>query len=214
MFDRLVVARSRTLQFDRFPRPACGPLTRSLCEAVPIQQHFGTHHQRHGSRVSLATSRQCPGHIQSEISRPIYIFLPRSRDFADVLLGSIPSWRLTIFVTLAALAVLLTLPFVTTRSKAPLERHSFGAYEPVRPLLAISDEKRPDPIRWLQENSNNKYAMSGSMLHLRGRRRPRAAIISLVRNSELAGMMQSIRQLELRWNRKYQVSLFLPSFIR
>jgi len=30
-------------------------------------------------------------------------------------------------------------------------------------------------------------------------------LISLVRNSELEGMMQSMRQLEFRWNRKYQV---------
>lgn len=37
--------------------------------------------------------------------------------------------------------------------------------------------------------------------------RPRAALVSLVRNSELPGMMQSMRQLELPWNRKYQVNL-------
>lgn len=34
--------------------------------------------------------------------------------------------------------------------------------------------------------------------------KPRAALISLVRNSELPGLMQSMRQLEYRWNRKYQ----------
>ncbi|MCJ1422477.1 hypothetical protein MMC29_000357 [Sticta canariensis] len=33
--------------------------------------------------------------------------------------------------------------------------------------------------------------------------KPRAALISLVRNSELSGMMQSMRQLEYQWNRKY-----------
>jgi hypothetical protein len=34
--------------------------------------------------------------------------------------------------------------------------------------------------------------------------RPRAALISLVRNSELPGIMQSMRQLEYHWNRKYR----------
>lgn len=33
--------------------------------------------------------------------------------------------------------------------------------------------------------------------------RPRAAIISLVRNEELEGIMQSMRQLEHRWNSRY-----------
>lgn len=61
----------------------------------------------------------------------------------------------------------------------------------------------PDPTRWLLENSNNKYAIQPGV-HLPDHTRPRAAIISLVRNSELPGMMQSIRQLEYRFNSKYQ----------
>lgn len=34
--------------------------------------------------------------------------------------------------------------------------------------------------------------------------RPRAALISLVRNSELEGIVQSISQLEHHWNHKYR----------
>lgn len=33
--------------------------------------------------------------------------------------------------------------------------------------------------------------------------RPRAALISLVRNSELEGIVQSMQQLEYHWNRNY-----------
>ena len=33
--------------------------------------------------------------------------------------------------------------------------------------------------------------------------RPRAALISLVRNQELDGILQSMRQLEYHWNRRY-----------
>ena len=68
----------------------------------------------------------------------------------------------------------------------------------------------PDPIKWLEHNSNDRFAENTglglfksvpSMGYLSGK--PRAALISLVRNSELPGLMQSMRQLEYRWNHKY-----------
>lgn len=69
----------------------------------------------------------------------------------------------------------------------------------------------PDPLRWLEHNSNNKHniidnsKLLGSITGIGYvSTRPRAALISLVRNSELPGLMQSMRQLEFRWNRKYQ----------
>lgn len=71
----------------------------------------------------------------------------------------------------------------------------------------MTDKNRPDPIQWLAENSNDKYSvLDGSTSYFKIRYgKPRAALISLVRNSELQGMMQSMRQLEYRWNSKYQV---------
>ncbi|KAI9684776.1 MAG: hypothetical protein M1829_000151 [Trizodia sp. TS-e1964] len=70
--------------------------------------------------------------------------------------------------------------------------------------------KKPshNPDRWLQTNSGNKYSVSSHyrLLGLASAmtiHRPRAALISLVRNSELEGIMQSMKQLEYRWNRKY-----------
>lgn len=74
--------------------------------------------------------------------------------------------------------------------------------------------------RWLRENSYNRYAFEWEadqrplwrrLLLSNPYRliypispRPKAAIISLVRNEELQGIMQSMRQLELRWNWKYR----------
>ena len=84
-------------------------------------------------------------------------------------------------------------------------------YQVLRPILPVANTHAPDPARWLEQNSNNKYSVTGSSklrASLTGlgpvSTRPRAALISLVRNSELPGLMQSMRQLEYHWNRKYQ----------
>ena len=68
-----------------------------------------------------------------------------------------------------------------------------------------------DPQRWLRENSGYKHAVLGERGLLDSIKdightslRPRAAIVSLVRNSELQGLMSTMRQLEYRWNRNYQ----------
>lgn len=72
-------------------------------------------------------------------------------------------------------------------------------------------ESTKGPAKWLQMNSDNAYAYSdafgqqiswwsGHWLSFR----PRAAIITLVRNEELEGIMQSMRQLEYHWNHKYR----------
>ena len=84
-------------------------------------------------------------------------------------------------------------------------------YQVLRPDSPATKKAALDPLRWLEHNSGNKFAVSTGF---RGRRtvspfppistKPRAALISLVRNSELPGLMQSMRQLEYQWNRKYQ----------
>ncbi|KIW67816.1 hypothetical protein PV04_07042 [Phialophora macrospora] len=60
--------------------------------------------------------------------------------------------------------------------------------------LQFMRQKTHDPIKWLRENSfpNDLKA-----------KRPKAALISLVRNEELDGILQSMRQLEFHWNRQY-----------
>ena len=84
-------------------------------------------------------------------------------------------------------------------------------YQVLRPLSATEENSARNPVRWLDHNSNNRYAL-GSSSRLKksitelthASPRPRAALISLVRNSELQGLLQSMRQLEFHWNRKYQ----------
>lgn len=53
---------------------------------------------------------------------------------------------------------------------------------------------------WLAEHSSLEHYESASSWF---NERPKAAIISLVRNEELDGIMQSMQQLERRWNRRY-----------
>ncbi len=84
-------------------------------------------------------------------------------------------------------------------------------YQVRQPISESKQKHRSDPHRWLERNVNNKHAVSVesnilNSIPIYGQvsTKPRAALISLVRNSELPGLMQSMRQLEYQWNRKYQ----------
>ena len=106
---------------------------------------------------------------------------------------------------LFAAAILLYFFSGTTTKKYRPSLFS-DVYIPPHPKLSSLSKNDPDPVQWLRENSNNRYAISsvfGSTDAFLSPR-PRAALISLVRNSEVDGMTQSMRQLEYRWNRKYQ----------
>ena len=85
-------------------------------------------------------------------------------------------------------------------------------YQVLRPAYQTTAVKKhaPNPMKWLEHNSNNKHADNHNMGLLKSvpslghnPAKPRAALISLVRNLELPGLMQSMRQLEYQWNRKY-----------
>lgn len=84
------------------------------------------------------------------------------------------------------------------------------SYKPIRPVLSPLQKNKADPIRWLEENSNDRHAVSTSFVPRLKVGRPRAALISLVRNAELPGMIQSIQQLESKWNGRYQVRRWVP----
>jgi len=96
-------------------------------------------------------------------------------------------------------------PFRTTENLIDLGTDS---HQLIRPVLDPLQNSNTGPIQWLKENSDNKHALAlstGLLPHLQVGR-PRAALISLVRNTELEGMIQSIQQLERKWNENYQVS--------
>lgn len=92
-----------------------------------------------------------------------------------------------------------------------IPQQASSPYRVLHPASSTVKKDKADPLRWLEVNSNNRYATSASSRFPRTESpftrvssKPRAALISLVRNSELPGLMQSMRQLEYQWNRKYQ----------
>ena len=118
------------------------------------------------------------------------------------------------------LCVLLALGFWTTPPPATWKRNAVhitiqqsmsNPYQVLRPASQEVPKKHaPDPVRWLEQNSHNRHAeIAGANPYLsipelgHKNTKPRAALISLVRNSELPGLIQSMRQLEFQWNRKY-----------
>lgn len=121
----------------------------------------------------------------------------------------LPHLGVAVIFALLSISLFFTTPNFQTSIVQP-DIHSLSAFQHTRPALPPTNNTLSDPIKWLAENSDNKYAVALDRSHfpkLWGDSRPRAAIISLVRNSELEGMMQSMRQLEYRWNGKYQVRL-------
>ena len=92
-----------------------------------------------------------------------------------------------------------------------VDRPKSNPYQVLQPA-PISVQKGVGPYKeqWLKENANDRYAENKpqsfwSSLPPFGQPspKPRAALISLVRNTELPGLVQSMRQLEYQWNRKY-----------
>ncbi|CZT07890.1 related to alpha-1,2-mannosyltransferase [Rhynchosporium agropyri] len=117
----------------------------------------------------------------------------------------ISSRRMLSLIVCVAVALLL-IGFTPGSRSAAADIHALTRYTPIRPVTHSSGSNGPDPLRWLERNSDGRHAVSkGYLPHISlfdGR--PRAALISLVRNSELKGMIHSMQQLEYRWNRKYQ----------
>ena len=129
----------------------------------------------------------------------------------------VTSRRLIFIVFVAVVAAMIYFPAYRRSARVSskdVHALDIDRYQPIRPTLSHSTQAGPDPVLWLKENSDDRYSVLKDNLHLPllGNGRPRAALISLVRNSELPGMMQSMRQLEYRWNRKYQVSVSTSSF--
>ncbi|KAK6082208.1 glycolipid 2-alpha-mannosyltransferase [Seiridium cupressi] len=86
---------------------------------------------------------------------------------------------------------------------APVEVASLHEYLPPMPELDISDPHDiKSPVEWLRENTYDQplHTLPTSRLEALIGDRPKAAFIALVRNSEEAGMVHSILQVEARFN--------------
>jgi hypothetical protein len=115
---------------------------------------------------------------------------------------------------LLILAVLLSIFSASTRWKSTgnsTNRIEDTSRRPVlQPAVSAVSESSEDPERWLLAHSENRYAYNRErswqdlFYYSHWSPRPIAALISLVRNEELNGIMQSMRQLEHHWNHKYR----------
>jgi hypothetical protein len=80
----------------------------------------------------------------------------------------------------------------------------------LQPAASAASASSEDPEKWLLTYSKNRYAYNREkswhdlFQYRQWSPRPIAALISLVRNEELDGIMQSMRQLEYHWNHKYR----------
>lgn len=123
--------------------------------------------------------------------------------------GKITKRQIAVLICVLTTAVVWFAPPPSTWHRQ--HKSDIGNHLVVRPVspAAATAKNAPDPVRWLRENANDKHAVSGnSMLSstnaIGSSGKPKAALISLVRNSELEGLVQSMRQLEFQWNHKYQ----------
>ena len=125
--------------------------------------------------------------------------------------------QVAVFLCLLLVIVILVVPAPSKWNRASLVSvEDQQQRELLRGFTApmVQDEhtkNQQSPEQWLEENSNNKFALTDQSRFQKFlsklnpfTTRPRAALISLVRNSELEGIMQSMSQLELRWNHKYE----------
>jgi Glycolipid 2-alpha-mannosyltransferase len=108
-------------------------------------------------------------------------------------------WTSTILVLALTLLLLRCLPSQVSSDELLEEWHNdVRIQEVLRPAVDLAQRRpREDPETWIRKQS----ALSDEESVRQPR--PKAALISLVRNEELGGILQSMRQLEYHWNHKY-----------
>ena len=103
-----------------------------------------------------------------------------------------------IFMATVVCSYLLTSSFRYLDSTSATRNNAIHVLQPISSKRASKDKS--DPAEWLRKHSNlNHYETGKEMFNSR----PKAAIISLVRNEELDGILQSMTQLEWHWNKRY-----------
>jgi alpha 1,2-mannosyltransferase len=101
----------------------------------------------------------------------------------------------------ACLVTVVHLLHPVHRPSNSISHHEIRLWDVLSPNLGPGTIVRQEysPARWLRKNSVVNYEDA----HTAPRRHGKAALISLVRNEELDGILQSMRQLEFYFNRRY-----------
>lgn len=126
----------------------------------------------------------------------------------DVVSRKICSNKFFTLTLLAAIIIALTLTFwdqFSTHTISGITHHdNLHPQHPVsvtQPASSTTSKKRKyTPEEWLRKRTTTDYDAPVKT----SSKRPKAALISLVRNEELDGILQSMRQLEYTWNRRYR----------
>ena len=185
---KLLATPSRT-SISRFSLPSESSSTSSSASSLSSASAFWMS----PARSRWSPTKYLPSNVRNSISkRQIAVLLCLLLAFVVWITPPPSSWR--------EQAVHVSVP------QAPS-----NPYQVHQPTSKAQKEHRSNPHLWLEHNSNNKFAVTEGSNILKSipvygqvSTKPRAALISLVRNSELPGLIQSMRQLEYQWNRKYQ----------
>lgn len=154
--------------------------------------------------VTSSTADCCSNASTLRRQRPVWHWRPRGSRLTISRIKAVPIRWLFVVLCLIVTFIVWHLPPPPTRDFAFHldEQVSTSAFQILRPR-ASAESHSTDPEKWLRDNSEEALSRN-KRWWTRSSPKPRAAIITLVRNEELEGIMQSMRQLEHHWNRKYQ----------
>jgi Glycolipid 2-alpha-mannosyltransferase len=153
--------------------------------------------------VTSSTADFCSNAAVSRQRRSTWHWPPSPSRYQVSRLKLFPFRWLAILLCIFASIVIWRLPPPSAqRVTLDLDQQTSAGIASVPRPLSSSGSSKIDPEEWLRENSEDALARKKRWWN-RAPSKPKAAIITLVRNEELEGIMQSMQQLEYHWNRKY-----------
>lgn len=190
------------------PTPDCPLESRTTSTEDPFispEYHLRNRSLSSASHVSATSSTAdfCSNASTFRRRRSVWHWPLSDLRLQSLRLRAIPLRWLAVFLCLVATLVVWRLPPPSTEKYTfHVDQLSSSSTPWVLRPHDSGKSSAIDPERWLRENSEEALAKKRRWW-TRPPPKPRAAIISLVRNEELEGIMQSMRQLEYHWNGRY-----------
>lgn len=170
-----------------FSLPTSGSLTPRTLARTPSHENFTTDTAPNGSEKSASRFAMPP--ISSKSSRSRAWYFRR-----QILLGATLIFTLLLFVWR---------PSFIWGPRVRLQGFVSQTGLSGLPGANLGGGNGHDPDQWLVEYSGDVHTVQKGG-YLARTNKPKAALISLVRNQELDGIVQSMTQLEYHWNHKFQ----------